>query len=75
MCDRQGLISVGLVPGGILGLKKEKDAGCHIGGTLGSLSAGGHVGAALTPGTSAGPEGGPFGVRVSISESLSWKGP
>lgn len=48
MCDRQGLISVGLVPGGILGLKKEKDAGCHIGGTLGSLSAGGHVGTALT---------------------------
>lgn len=29
-------------------MKKEKDAGCHIGGTLGSLSAGGHVGTALT---------------------------
>lgn len=35
MCDRQGLISLGLVPGGVLGLRKEKDAGRHFGGSLG----------------------------------------
>lgn len=39
---------MGLVPGGILGLKKEKDAGCHIGGMLGSLSGGGHMRTALS---------------------------
>lgn len=78
MCDRQGLISLGLAPGGILGLRKEKDAGRHFGGSLGKPLgrwAHGDSTAARRPGIFADPVRGPFGVRVHISESLSWKLP
>ena len=59
-------------------MRKEKDAGRQFGGSLGKplgrWAYGGST-AARRPDTFADPARGPFGVRVPISEFLSWKFP
>ena len=57
---------MGLVPGGILGLKKEKESRVSYWGNAGEPFGRWAHEDSTEPGTFAGPEGGPFGVRVSI---------
>ena len=57
---------MGLVPGGILGLKKEKESRVSYWGNAGEPFGRWAYEDSTEPGTFAGPEGGPFGVRVSI---------